>query len=57
MLEIKNAVVVVVCIFIKYNGLCGGLVDSNYFHTKEPILRTNFYVRETPFACTLRARS
>ena len=57
MLEIKNAEVVVAHIFIKYNGLCGGLVDSNYFHTKEPILRTNFYVRETPFACTLRARS
>ena len=31
--EIKNAVVVVIIIFIKYNSLCGGLTDSNYFYT------------------------
>ena len=35
MLEIKNVVVVVICIFIKYNGLCGGLADSNYFYAED----------------------
>ena len=30
MLKIKNAVVVVL-IFLKHNGLCGILADSNYF--------------------------
>ena len=57
MLEIKNAVVVVVYIFIKYNRLRGGLPDSNYFYTEEPIACTNFRVCQTPFACTLRTRS
>ena len=33
MLEIKNAVGVVVLIFLKHNGLCGRLADSNYFYT------------------------
>ena len=28
----KNAAVVVVLIFIKYNGLCGGVADLNYFY-------------------------
>ena len=37
MLEIKKAVVVVVLIFLKYNGLCGRLTDSNYFYTEESI--------------------
>ena len=32
MLEIKNTVVVVVIIFLKYNGLRGRLVDSNTMH-------------------------
>ena len=57
MLEIESVVVVGVHIFIKYNGLCGGLPDSNYFYTEEPIACMNFLVRETHFACTLRARS
>ena len=35
MLEIKSAVVVVVVIFLKDNGLCGRLVDSNYFYKEE----------------------
>ena len=48
MLEIKNAVVVVVRIFMKYNGLCGVLADSNYFYIEEPIPCTNFHVREMP---------
>ena len=48
MLEIKNAVVVVVQIFVKYNGLCGVLADSNYFYIEEPILCTNFHVRKMP---------
>ena len=57
MLEIKNAVVVVVRIFIKYNGLCGILADSNYFYTEEPIPGTSFRLRKMPFACMLHARS
>ena len=32
MLEIKNTVVVVVLIFLKYNGLHGRLADSNTMH-------------------------
>ena len=54
MLEIRN-VVIFVLIFLKYNGLCGRLTDSDYFYTKESIPCTNFRVRLTPFACTLRA--
>ena len=42
MLEIKNAVVVVVFIFIKHNGLCGRLADSIVC------------AHVTKFACTLR---
>ena len=57
MLEIKNAVVVVVLIFLQHNGLCGRFADSNYFCTEEPITCTNFCVRATSFACTLRAHS
>ena len=56
MLEIENAVVVVAPIFIKYNGLCGGLADSNYFYTEEPIPCINFCVCEMPFACMLCAQ-
>ena len=41
-LEIKNTVVVAAHIFIKHNVLCGGLADSNYFYTEEPIPYTNF---------------
>ena len=37
MLEIKSAVVVVVIIFLKHNGLCGKLADSNYFYTEESL--------------------
>ena len=47
MLETKNAVVVVVRTFVKYNGLCGGLADSDYFYPEEPIPCTNFHVRKT----------
>ena len=54
---IKNAVVVAVLIFLKHNGLFGRLAYSNYFYTEESIPCTNFRVRATPFACTLRARS
>ena len=57
MLEIKIAVVVVVFIFLKHNGLFGRLADSNYFYTEESILCTNFCVHVTPFVCMLRARS
>ena len=38
-LEIKNAVVVVL-IFLKQNGLCGALANSNYFYTEESHART-----------------
>ena len=38
MLEIKNAVVVVVFISLKHNGLCRRLADSNYFYTEKSIL-------------------
>ena len=31
MLEIKNAVVVVVLIFLKHNGLCGQVISSSPF--------------------------
>ena len=54
MLEIKNAVVLVVFVFLKHNGLCEILADSNYFYREESILSTNFC---TPLACTLRALS
>ena len=55
MLEIKNAVLVVVFIFFKHNGLYGRLADSNYFYTKESILCTNFCACTTLFVCTLHA--
>ena len=54
-LEIKNAVVVVVFIILKHNGLCGRQADSNYFYTKESIASTTFHVHIMSFACTLRA--
>ena len=38
LLEIKNTVVVVAFIFLKHNGLCGRLPDSNYFYTEESVL-------------------
>ena len=37
MLEIESTVVVVVFIFLKHNGQCGRLANSNYFYTKESI--------------------
>ena len=37
MLEIKSAVVVVVLTFLKHNGLCGKLADSNYFYKEESL--------------------
>ena len=36
----SGLVVVVVFIFLKHNGLCGRLEDSNYFYTEESILFT-----------------
>ena len=60
MFEIKHAVVVVVFIFLKHDGLCVGdrrLEDSNYFYTEESIPDTNFCVLVTSFACRLRALS
>ena len=33
-METKKAMAVVVLIFLKYNGLCGGLADSIYFLQK-----------------------
>ena len=48
-LEIKNAVVVFVFIFLKHNGLSGRLADSNYFHTEESIPCTNLRINVTPF--------
>ena len=56
MIEIKNAVVEVVFIFVKHNGLCGRLADSNYFYSEESIPCTNFHLYITLFACTFRAR-
>ena len=50
MLEIKNVLVVVVFIFLKHNGLCERLADSNYFYTEESITCMNFRVRLTSFA-------
>ena len=46
MLEIKNAVVVVVFIFLKRNGMCERLIPC-----------TNLRVRVTPLASMLRSRS
>ena len=46
-----------VFIFLKHNGLCGSLTDSNYFYAEEPIPCTNYRVRVTPFACTFPSRS
>ena len=57
MLEIKNTVVVVVRIFIKYNDLFGRLADSNYFYIEEPISCKNFHVQEMPVVCTFCAQS
>ena len=54
MLEIKNVVVVVVFIFLKHNGLCGRLVDSNYFYKEESMPCTNFCVHITLFVLTLQ---
>ena len=48
--EIKNAAVVVVLIFLKHNGLCGRLAYSSYFYTEESMTCTNFCASATPFA-------
>ena len=37
MLEIESTVVVVFFIFLKRNGQCGRLANSNYFYIKESI--------------------
>ena len=51
-LEIRNAVVMIVFIFVKHNGLCGRFADSNYFYSEESILWTNFCVHIMLFVCT-----
>ena len=56
MLEIKNAMVVVVFIFLKHSGLCGQAISSSQLFSQS-IPRMNFRASVTPFACTLRARS
>ena len=53
MLEIKNAVVVVL-IFLKHNGLCGRLAESNHFYTEESKICTNLRVRTTLFELSAR---
>ena len=45
--------IVTVYIFLKHNGLCGRLVDSNYFYPEGLIPCTNFCVYITPFAYLL----
>ena len=54
-LEIKSAVVVVVLIFLKHNGVSGWAISSCQF-CLQSILCKNFYARVTPFAYTIRAR-
>ena len=56
MLGIKNAVVVVVLIFLKHNGLCGYTITSSQL-CSQSISCTNFRARVTSFACMLLARS
>ena len=56
MFEIKSAVVVLVFIFLKYNGFLGRLADSNYFYTEESIPCTNFCIRVTQ-PCTQFAKT
>ena len=56
MLKIINAVVVVVRIFLKHNGLCGKAISSSQLSYQQ-IPCINFRARVTPFAYTLRARS
>ena len=58
MLEIKNAIVVVVVfIFLKYNGLCERLADSNlYTHTQITQRKkycAEIFIQVTLFACML----
>ena len=55
MLEIKNAVVVVVLIFLKHNCLCGQAI-SNFQLCSQSIPCTNFRACATPFASTLHAQ-
>ena len=57
MLEIKNAVIMAVFIFLKLNGLCGRLADSKYFYTEKSIPCTNFCVLVMLFVCMLSAWS
>ena len=56
MLEIKNAVVVDVLIFLKYNGLCGQAISSSPLAYQSPP-STNFDAGVTSFACMLCAYS
>ena len=52
MLEIRKAVVVVVFIFLKHNGLCGQAMSSSLL-CSQSITCTIFRARVTPFACTV----
>ena len=56
MLEIKNAVVVIVCISLKHNGLSGQAMSSSQL-SSQSILCINFHARAMLFACMLRAQS
>lgn len=56
MLEIENAVEVVVFIFLKRSGLCRQAISSSQ-SCSQLILGTNFSAHVTPFACTLCAWS
>ena len=57
MLEIKNTVIVVAFVFLKHNGLCERLADSNYCNRGESMPCTIFRICVTLFVCTLLARS
>ena len=50
-LEIKNTVVVLIFIFLKDNGLCGRLADSNYCYRKQ----TRNQYRARIFSCMCNA--
>ena len=53
--EIKNAVVVVVLIFLKHDGLCGQMISSSHL-CSESILCMNFCAHVMRLACKLHAR-
>ena len=58
--KMKNAVVVVVFVFLKHDSLFGRKLaenwqigrNSHYFYKEELIPNTNFCILVTPFVCT-----